>query len=466
MAAPPPPPPPSSSSSSSSSATLSSPSDSDCDSSVSAATLPMPPPMMPLLDERRLSSSSSVASSSSSTTAIVDADLAAAAEPDGFVADATQKEDDEAESVSNTPAAGCTIVPPLGHPHPEDPILQSSVVLFWWSVSITLIVVFPILAIIGLIWAPATTLTLLGTYCAWLLLVDARSAQERGWGITPFGHWFYNLPIWNHFRNYFKARVVKTAELPPDQNYIMCGHPHGVYLLGVFANITSNAKVIPKLFPGIEFTGSTLPVNFNIPIWREFILSIGMVPVDRKSLESHLGGHTRRESRSKTHDSDNSHHKPHHASRRTGKAVFIFIGGAEEYALMARGTLDLVVKKRKGFARLALTTGAALVPVITFGENDLYERVDTPFVRKVSAFTLKVAKFAFPAFKGRFGLLPHRVELVTVVGAPLKVGKVEKPTEEQVEELHNQYLKELTKLYDAHKDTFFKNRVRDMQFAA
>lgn len=40
---------------------------------------------------------------------------------------------------------------------------------------------------------------------------------------------------------------------------------------------------------------------------------------------------------------------------------------------MALAAFVQVLSKRKGFVRIALQTGAKLVPVIGFGENDLYD---------------------------------------------------------------------------------------------
>ena len=48
------------------------------------------------------------------------------------------------------------------------------------------------------------------------------------------------------------------------------------------------------------------------------------------------------------------------------------VGGATESLYAAPGTMNLVLHKRKGFVRVALQAGAALVPVINFGENETY----------------------------------------------------------------------------------------------
>jgi hypothetical protein len=87
---------------------------------------------------------------------------------------------------------------------------------------------------------------------------------------------------------------------------------------------------------------------------------------------------------------------------------------------------------RKGFVKIALQTGAALVPVYTFGENDVVTVVDTSKVGWARSFQrgLKsITGFTLPFVYGRglfgmpVGMLPHRVPLTAVVGAPIQVPK-------------------------------------------
>jgi hypothetical protein len=132
-----------------------------------------------------------------------------------------------------------------------------------------------------------------------------------------------------------------------------------------------------------------------------------------------------------------------------GKALSLVVGGAAEFTFMEPKTLDLVLKERKGYAKIALTTGCggffflfanrlsltnatilvlfvrcALVPVLTFGENDLYVRIDTPFYRKLSQITRAIGRFEFPAVSGRWGtLLPQQVPLTTVGECKISVFK-------------------------------------------
>jgi 2-acylglycerol O-acyltransferase 2 len=54
-----------------------------------------------------------------------------------------------------------------------------------------------------------------------------------------------------------------------------------------------------------------------------------------------------------------------------GNAITIVVGGAAESLSAHPGTADLTLKKRFGFIKMAIREGADLVPVFSFGENDV-----------------------------------------------------------------------------------------------
>ncbi|RYG41472.1 hypothetical protein EON68_03050, partial [archaeon] len=105
-----------------------------------------------------------------------------------------------------------------------------------------------------------------------------------------------------------------------------------------------------------------------------------------------------------------------------GTSVMIVVGGAQETLHARPGSADLVLKKRRGFVRLALEHGASLVPVYHFGENDLYGQFNNPVLRKMQDLAIKVLGFTIPVIRGRgmfqydWGFLPRRLPLHTVMG--------------------------------------------------
>ena len=54
----------------------------------------------------------------------------------------------------------------------------------------------------------------------------------------------------------------------------------------------------------------------------------------------------------------------------------------------------------------------------------------------------------------RFGILPYRKPIHVVVGAPIKVQRIEYPSKEDIQELHARYVEELTKLYDRYNPIY------------
>ncbi|XP_003738944.1 2-acylglycerol O-acyltransferase 2 [Galendromus occidentalis] len=245
------------------------------------------------------------------------------------------------------------------------------------------------------------------------------------------------LRVWRYMRDYFPLRLVKTAELPADRNYIIGYHPHGIMSFGAVVNFATEGTKFSEVFPGIVTHPLTLRMNFLFPFYRELPLLYGICCVSQKSIEWILN------------------------RKGKGNAAVIVIGGAQEALDAHRGDdYHLTLKHRKGFARVALQNGADLVPVFSFGENDIFTQVENPRGSKLRMFQEFVKRLVgvSPAlFHGRgvfqytWGYVPFRSPITTVVGAPIRVERVANPSREQVDELHGRYVEQLREIFETHK---------------
>ena len=131
----------------------------------------------------------------------------------------------------------------------------------------------------------------------------------------------------------------------------------------------------------------------------------------------------------------------------------ITLGGIRELLLTEHvpGELTTVVKERRGFCRIAIETGAQLVPVIQFGEDRTYTRVN--WGKNFFVWLRSTIGLAIPFYYGR-GPFPHRVPINVVIGGAVKVKKVANPTKSEIDELHSRYCRALLALYDEHKDAY------------
>ncbi|KAI9818169.1 MAG: diacylglycerol O-acyltransferase 1 [Pycnora praestabilis] len=259
--------------------------------------------------------------------------------------------------------------------------------------------------------------------------------------------------IWSLFASYFPARLHRSEELPPTRKYIFGYHPHGIISHGAFAAFGTESLGFSQLFPGITNTLLTLDSNFRIPLYREYALALGLASVSRESCENLLskGGPNK---------------------EGMGRAITIVVGGARESLDAQPHSLRLVLKRRKGFVKLAVRTGADLVPVLAFGENELYDQVQPeqhPGIHKLQLLAKKVLGFTIPLFHARgvfnydVGLMPYRRPLNVVVGRPIKVAQQGKPDEEYVNLIHELYVTELERLWDEWKDIFAKERTAELE---
>nr|XP_051693959.1 2-acylglycerol O-acyltransferase 3-like [Oryctolagus cuniculus] len=110
--------------------------------------------------------------------------------------------------------------------------------------------------------------------------------------------------------------LVKTAELPPSQNYVLGSHPHGAMGTRAFCNFSTKSNAFSRRLPGLQ------PWVLSQPQW--------------------------------------------------GQAVVIVMGGAQEALYTAPGQHSLDFLNCKVFLCRALRLRASLVPVYSFGEKDIF----------------------------------------------------------------------------------------------
>ncbi|CAJ0827908.1 13854_t:CDS:2 [Entrophospora sp. SA101] len=304
---------------------------------------------------------------------------------------------------------------------------QTATVLFWlMSLPVTLFLFF-LCCTIPFFWP---------WIIAYLLFALFDIAPENGGRRFDFAR--KNI-YWKWYAKYFPIKLVKTADLDPKKNYLFGYHPHGVISVGAWTNFATEANDYSKHFPGITCRLLTLSGNFNMPLYREYLMAQGVASVSRQSCENIL-------------------------KKGPGHSVMIVIGGAGESLSARPGVYELILKKRLGFVRLAIRCGACLVPVFSFGENDIWEQADNPRESKVWKFQKLIQKYigwTMPLAYGRglfnydIGVLPHRRQITTVVIQNAN------PSDEEVLKIQEEYIEELFKIWNDYKDPIEKSEMED-----
>ncbi|CAJ0649626.1 8075_t:CDS:10, partial [Entrophospora sp. SA101] len=233
-----------------------------------------------------------------------------------------------------------------------------------------------------------------------------------------------NAIFWKWYSEYYPIKLIKTIDLDPEKNYLFGYHPHGVISVGAWTNFATEANNFSKEFPGIKCRLLTLASNFNIPLYRDYLMAQGLASVSRQSCENIL------------------------CRKGPGHSIMIVVGGAGESLNARPGIYDLVLKKRLGFIKLSIRSGACLVPVFSFGENDIWEQADNPKESKVWKFQKLIQKYigwTMPLFHGRGK-------------ANRNITQNDNPSEEEILKVQEKYIEGLYNIWNEYKDIYATNR--------
>uniref|UniRef100_A0A673JQY3 Acyltransferase n=1 Tax=Sinocyclocheilus rhinocerous TaxID=307959 RepID=A0A673JQY3_9TELE len=263
-------------------------------------------------------------------------------------------------------------------------------------------------------------------YTAWLIY-DWNTPKQGGRRST----WVRNWTVWKYFRDYFPIRLIKTHHLLPSRNYIFGYHPHGIFCFGAFCNFGTEATGFSKIFPGIKPSLATLAGNFRLPVFRDYLMSGGICPVNRNSIDFLL------------------------SSNGTGNAVVIVIGGAAESLYCAPGMNSVTLKKRKGFVKLVYKQ-------VIFDDGSWWRTVQKR-LQKILGFAPCLFHGCGLFFPESWGLVPYCKPIATVVGEPITVPKIEEPSQDVIDMYHAMYIRSLKSLFDNYKTRFGLNESDTLQ---
>lgn len=228
------------------------------------------------------------------------------------------------------------------------------------------------------------------------------------------------------FEPYFGMRLIRDTPKPfptdAGQKYIFGYHPHGIIPLA--AGWCSLTKQWKSLFPGLEPSVLTSSILHNIPLARDVIQFSGGRDVSWSSFKS--------------------------AIMSIG-SVLLIPGGQQE--MLGCKSTDAVVRinvKHKGFIRMGLTTGAALVPIYNFGGTKTFDNLPFPISWQKWCMSALRANILFLPY-GNWLFVPRTGPLTIIVCEPIQK-HAPNPTDKQVDLMHRRYYTSLFEAFERHKD--------------
>ena len=230
------------------------------------------------------------------------------------------------------------------------------------------------------------------------------------------------IPKYFYYEEYHE--ISDQEILASGKNYICGSHPHGVFsFVGVCAGVTTvNAPdgFGSKLTTVVPTAAATVVKKF--PVLKDVLGVFGVIDASGATLAKRLV--------------------------RPMSSVVIYVGGMVELFYSSPKREVVFLKKRKGFIKMALRTGADVIPLYLFGNTTVLSALTSGPLASLS----RKLGVSVTFFWGRFGMpLPKAVRLVYARGRPLGMPHIPEPTDEDVDRWHAEYCNKLTELFDAYK---------------
>lgn len=240
---------------------------------------------------------------------------------------------------------------------------------------------------------------------------------------------FLNAWPFKHMPKYFNYSEIKEISDADVQSLIsqrptlFCVQPHGVFSFGGASAGVTWAK---RWWHPRDIPTAVASSVMRTPLVKHIVGLFGVVDVASKPMGKLLGAR---------------------------KSCVLYIGGIAELFLATGGSGSdelLYVKSRKGFIKLALRSGAEVVPVYFFGNTSVLSVLSTPFLRSFARAT----GITLTWFWGACGtIVPRPNKILGVLGKPLNLPSepIADPTPEQVDHYHKIYIGEVRRIFETYQ---------------
>lgn len=220
------------------------------------------------------------------------------------------------------------------------------------------------------------------------------------------------------FENITEDKEILRANLDKGKNYIFATQPHGVIS---FCGMCSAVHGEPK-YRSIKTAAASSLLKF--PILKNVMGIFHLTDASGKNLRKVL-------------------QKP-----GIEGSVVIYIGGVAELFKSSREEERLFISQRKGFIKLALREGVDIVPLYLFGNTSVLNVIKSGPLAKIS----RKLKASFTFFWGKYSLpIPMDDRLLYVAGKAIEIPKIAEPTQEEIDNYHQIYVKEVIRLFETYK---------------
>lgn len=242
------------------------------------------------------------------------------------------------------------------------PSLVAGLLLFWPAVLLVFLIGF--VCIVFAVVFLGSTMVLAGIfgYGVYCILRDLGMIH---WLLEKIG------TISSRVSDHVKQNLHESFEIQDMRNEASKGpslyvcHPHGLYGMTWFLHFAASLTK----WPGERPVLAVHSVFFHIPILRELFQLHRCIEAKEESICKAL---------------------------EEGHSVALLVGGIEELLVSGSSSVQLILDKRKGFARIAKRMKVPIIPVVSPSENDLFPATQVAIWKWIQTFLAKTLHIAIP----------------------------------------------------------------------